>query len=214
MKTTRILSSLAALTTIAALVGPETARSQDTMLASAVAAEAKEISSMKSEDAATLLSLAGTVLPISVGILLQSAESSGGDGSPFGAVLLSYGLFFGPATGYWYAGNSTAGLKGAGIRLGILLATGATIAAICSGDNCSIFGPDTGATTAAGVVALVGLGTLTYSMIHDIAGVGDHVRAHNAMVSARQGQQPRLTIAPLVSPADGGTVGVFGRFRL
>jgi len=214
MKATRILGSLVALTTITALVGPETARSQDTMLASAVAAEAKEISGMKSAGTATLLSLAGTLVPITMGIVLQSAGSSGGDGSPLGGVLLSYGLFFGPATGYWYAGNSTDGLKGAGIRLGILLATGATIAAICSGDNCPMFGPDTGASGVAAAVGLVGFGALAYSMIHDIAGVDNHVRAHNAKVSARQGQQSRLTIAPLVSPADGGTVGVFGRIRL
>ena len=214
MKTTRILGSLVALTTITALVGPETARSQDAMLASAVAAEAKEISGMKSADAAMLLSLAGTLVPITMGIVLQSAGSSGGDGSPLGGVLFSYGLFFGPATGYWYAGNSTAGLKGAGIRLGILLATGATIVAICSGDNCPMFGPDTGASGVAAAVGLVGFGALAYSMIHDIAGVDNHVRAHNAKISARQGQQSRLTIAPLVSPADGGTVGVFGRIRL
>ncbi len=212
MNTRPILTSLAFLTTFA-LVGPAVARSQDTALASRSAAEADRIPGMKSEGTATLLSFAGTVVPTTLGILLASASENGGDGSGLAAVLVSYGIFFGPATGYWYAGASSPGWKGTGIRLGISLATVAAIGAICSGDNCNIFGDDDGATTAAGIVGLVGLGAIAYSMIHDIAAVGGPVRQHNRELAARH-ETSHLTIAPIVSPADGGTVGVLGRLQL
>jgi hypothetical protein len=214
VKTRQIPVSLAVVAALGAFLSPALARAQDSMLASGVAAESREIAGMKSEDTATLLSLAGTAVPITLGILLANSDDDGG-ASSLGLALVSYGVYFGPATGYWYAGASGAGLKGTAVRLGISVATVGITAAICSGDACNIFGEDDGATTAAGIVSLVAIGAFTYSMIRDIAGADNQVRRHNAELAASQEQQaPRLTIAPVLSPADGGTVGVFGRLRM
>lgn len=168
---------------------------------------------MKSESTATLLSLAGTAVPLTLGIIM--ANSAGGDagGPTLGGVLIFYGFYLGPATGYWYAGAPGQGLKGTAVRLGISLATVGLTAAICSGDGCNMFGEDDGSTTAAAIVGLAAFGALTYSLIHDIAGADNQVRLHNAELAASQAS-PRLTIAPVLSPADGGTVGVFGRLRM
>jgi hypothetical protein len=213
MKNRPVLTSLFLLATFVALDRPEVAHSQDTAVASRPSLEAERIPGKKSEGTATLLSFAGTVVPTTLGILLASTSENAMSDSGLAAVLFSYGVYFGPATGYWYAGASSPGWKGTGIRLGISLATVAAIGAICSGDNCNIFGDDDGATTAAGIVGLVGLGAIAYSMIHDIAAVGGPVRQHNAELAARH-ETSRLTIAPIVSPADGGTVGVLGRLQL
>jgi len=180
------------------------------MLASAVAAEAKEIAGMKSESTATLLSFAGTAIPITLGMVL--ANSGDGGGSTAGLLLFSYGMYFGPATGYWYAGASGAAWEGVGTRVGITLAGTLAMAAVCSGGGCDIFGDDS-AMAAAGVVGLLTLAATAYSMIRDIAGADGQVRRYNAEVAASQ-ESPRLTIAPVLSPADGGTVGVFGRLRM
>ena len=213
MKNRPVLTSLFLLATFVALDRPEVAHSQDTAVASRPSLEAEQIPGMKSEGTATLLSIVGTVVPTGLGILLASASEDGGDGSGLAAVLVSYGIYFGPATGYWYAGASSPGWKGTGIRLGISLATVAAVAAICSGDNCDIFGDGNGATTAAGIAGLVGLGTIVYSVIHDFASVDGHVRQHNADLSARHAGS-RLSITPVVSHVNGGTVGVFGRLQL
>ncbi len=86
------------------------------------------------------------------------------------------------------------------------------MAAVCSGGGCNIFGDDS-AMAAASVVGLATLAATAYSMIRDIAGADNQVRLHNAELAASQAS-PRLTIAPVLSPADGGTVGVFGRLRM
>ncbi|MGB5301661.1 MAG: hypothetical protein WBO43_10670 [Gemmatimonadota bacterium] len=210
MNTRQIFGSLAVVSALNAILIPGTARPQDAMLASAVADEAKEIAGMKSEGTATLLSFAGTAIPTTLGLVL--ANSGDGGGSAAGLLLFSYGMYFGPATGYWYAGASGAGWEGVGTRVGITLAGTLAMAAVCSGGRCDIFGDDS-AMAAAGVVGLLTLAATAYSMIHDIAGADNHVRRHNAEIVARQ-QAPRLTIAPVLSPADGGTVGVFGRLRM
>jgi hypothetical protein len=84
--------------------------------------------------------------------------------------------------------------------------------AICSGGGCDLFGNDD-AMAAAGVVGLVTLAATAYSMIRDIAGADNQARSYNAELAASQ-ESPRLTISPVLSPADGGTVGVFGRLRM
>lgn len=211
MKNRRTLRSLAVLSLLAALICPETAQSQEAMLAFAADDEAKEIPAPKSEGTATLLSLAGTVVPMTLGLVLANA-GEGGAGSGLGLALFSYGLYLGPATGYWYAGASGAAWKGVGVRVGISVITVAATAAICSGGGCGIFDDQDGAAAVAGIVGLAALGATAYSLIRDIAGVDGHVRRHNAEVAARQ-KASRLTIAPVVSPADGGTVGVLGRIR-
>lgn len=210
MKTRQILSWLTAIVAFTAFVSPATVCPQDAMLASAVAAEAKEIAGMKSESTATLLSFAGTAIPITLGMVL--ANSGDGGGSTAGLLLFSYGMYFGPATGYWYAGASGAAWEGVGTRVGITLAGTLAMAAVCSGGGCDIFGDDS-AMAAAGVVGLLTLAATAYSMIRDIAGADGQVRRYNAEVAASQ-ESPRLTIAPVLSPADGGTVGVFGRLRM
>jgi len=212
MKTRPILRSFAVLSLLTALICPETARSQEAMLASVAVDDAKEVPAFKSEGTATLLSLAGTIVPMTLGMVLANA-GEGGAGSGLGLALFSYGFYLGPATGYWYAGASGAAWKGVGIRVGISLVGGLAAAAICSGGGCGFFDDEGDAAVAAGIVGFAVLGATTYSLIRDIAGVDGHVRRHNAEVAARQ-KASRLTIAPLVSPADGGTVGVLGRIRL
>ena len=215
MKATRILSSLVVLAAFAALVRPENARAQETKLASAVATGAKENSGMRSEGTATLLSVAGTALPITLGLILAN-DGDGEGSSGLGLALFSYGMYVGPATGYWYAGASGAAWKGIGVRLGVSLAGAGLMTLACAaGCELGIFdsNPDDGGLVIASLVALATVGVVAYSMIHDMAGVDNQVRRHNAAVAARR-EASRLTIAPLVSPADGGTVGVFGRLRL
>lgn len=213
VKTRQILSSLAVVAAFNFFLSPAPACSQDAMLASAVAAEAKEIAGMKSESKATLLSLAGTAVPITLGIMLTNSADGDAGAPTLGAALIFYGFYLGPATGYWYAGAPGRGLQGTGVRLGISLAAAGLTAAICSGNACNMFGDDDGATTAAGIVGLVAFGALAYSLVHDIAGADNQVRRHNAEVAVSR-ESPRLTIAPVLSPADGGTVGVFGKIRL
>lgn len=209
VKIRQIFGSLAVLATFNAFLSPAAAFPQDAMLASAVADEAREIAGMKSESTATLLSFAGTAIPITVGMLLSNSD--GGD-STAGILLFTYGMYFGPATGYWYAGASGAAWKGVGTRVGITLAGSLAMTAICSGGGCDMFGNDD-AMAAAGVVGLVTLAATAYSMIRDIAGADNQVRLHNAKLAASH-EAPRLSIAPVLSPADGGTVGVFGRLRM
>jgi hypothetical protein len=209
VKIRQIPGSLAVVAALGAFLSPALARAQDSVLASGVAAESREIAGMKSEDTATLLSLAGTAVPITLGILLANSDDDGG-ASSLGLALVSYGVYFGPATGYWYAGASGEGWKGTAVRLGISLATVGITAAICSADNC---GFDDDSFTVAGIVSLVAVGAITFSMIRDIASADNQVRRHNAELAASQ-DSPRLTIAPVLSPADGGTVGVFGRLRM
>ena len=210
MKILQIFGSLAVVATLNAFLSPAAACSQDAMLASAVADEAREIAGLKSESTATLLSFAGTAVPITLGLVLANSGDSGG--ALPGLLLFSYGMYFGPATGYWYAGASGAAWEGVGTRVGITLVGTLAMAAVCSGGGCEIFGDDS-AMALAGVVGLVTLAATAYSMIRDISGVDGQVRRHNDAVTAGQ-ESPRLTIAPVLSPADGGTVGVFGRLRL
>lgn len=210
MKILQIFGSLAVVATFNAFLSPAAACSQDAMLASAVADEAREIAGLKSESTATLLSFAGTAVPITLGLVLANSGDSGG--ALPGLLLFSYGMYFGPATGYWYAGASGAAWEGVGTRVGITLVGTLAMAAVCSGGGCEIFGDDS-AMALAGVVGLVTLAATAYSMIRDISGVDGQVRRHNDAVTAGQ-ESPRLTIAPVLSPADGGTVGVFGRLRL
>lgn len=211
----RILLALAALATYAALLAPETLSSQETRLASASPAVETEIPALKSEGTATLLSLAGTALPITLGLILASAGDGEGS-SGLGLALFSYGMYFGPATGYWYAGASGAAWKGIGVRLGVSLAGAGLVTLACAaGCELGIFdsNPDDGGLVIASLAAVATVGVVAYSMIRDISGVDGQVRRHNDEITAGQ-ESPRLTIAPAVSPANGGTIGVFGRLRL
>ncbi len=75
MKTTPMLGSLAVFAMCTALLPPPLAHSQEAMLASKSNA-VEATSGMKSENTATLLSLAGTVVPMALGLALANT----GDG--------------------------------------------------------------------------------------------------------------------------------------
>ena len=207
MKNRPVLTSLALLATFVALDRPEVAHSQDTAVATRPALEAEPIPGMKSEGTATPLSIVGTVVPTGLGILLASASEDSGDGSGLAALVVTYGIYFGPATGYWYAGAPGRGFAGVGVRLGTSLVGGALMAAADNDD--SGWGLSDGATA----VAIATLTGLAISMIYDISSVNNEVRNRNVEMAARH-ETSRLTIAPIVSPADGGTVGVLGRLQL
>jgi hypothetical protein len=168
------------------------------------------VEGLKSESAATWLAFGGTVVPIALGALMGSFSDAG---SEVGGLLIATGIYFGPVAGYAYAGNAGDGFRGTGIRAGIGLATVGLMYAICSGGGCDIFSQNDDAMTAAAIVGLAGVGLMMYSLIHDIAGVDDPVRRHNAEMRSRQ-EASRLTLAPILSPANQGTVGVAGRLRL
>ena len=163
---------------------------------------------LKSEGTATLLSLAGTILPIGLGVAMAASENQGSDDQGgAGGLLIITGLYFGPAAGYWYGGASGRGWQGVGIRFVMTFVAGLAIASICSGDNCDIFGDD----SAFGAAAIVGLGAsvaILGSAIYDIAVVRKHVRNYNQRLLGA-----RLSLAPIASPASGGTFGVVGQVR-
>ncbi|MBT8461308.1 MAG: hypothetical protein KJO44_02210, partial [Gemmatimonadetes bacterium] len=191
------------------LLPPPLAHSQEALLASK-SIEVEAVSGMKSESTASLLSLAGTVVPMALGMALMNS-GDGGAGSGLGLALFSYGMYFGPATGYWYAGSAGAAWKGIGMRLGISLVATAATAAVCSGGGCEMFRDDS-AMPGVAVVGLLALGATAYSLIHDIAGADGEVRRHNAEVAARH-RESRLSFVPVVTPRDGGTLGVVATMR-
>jgi hypothetical protein len=176
--------------------------------------EVEATSGMKSENTATLLSLAGTVVPMALGLALANT-SDGETSSGLGLALFSYGMFFGPATGYWYAGASGAAWKSIGVRLGVsLVGTSLATLACAAGCELGIFdsNPDDGGLVIAGLVAVATVGVIAYSLIHDIAGVDGEVRRHNTEVAARR-RESRLSFVPVVTPRDGGTLGVVATLR-
>lgn len=210
----RILLALAALATYAALFAPETLSSQETRLASAVPAVETEIPALKSEGTATLLSVAGTALPLTLGLILANAGDGEG-GSGLGLALFSYGMYFGPATGYWYAGASGAAWKGIGVRLGVSLVGASLMTLACAaGCELGIFdsNPDDGGLVIASLVAVATVGVVAYSLVRDIAGVDGRVRRRNAEVAARRSES-RLSVLPVVTPRDGGTLGIVATMR-
>lgn len=169
---------------------------------------------LKSESTALTLSLASTLAPLALGIALIAADGDdydSGSTGEIGAVLAGSALYFGPAVGYWYGGAAGRGWKGVGIRFAVGAATTLGALAICGGDRCSIWGDDDGATAGAGLLLLAGGGFILGSAIYDIAKVKSHVRKANEEKLQRSGVE--LSLAPTLSPAGGGTVGIVGRIR-
>jgi len=117
----------------------------------------------KSEGIAVGASLLGTVVPTVVGI-----QAGGG---PF----LFYGIFLGPSTGYFYAGNAGRGFGGAVLRFGIATAAALGAVAAC-GSNWIWSCDDPGLSN---TIALTGLGLMAVSAIYDIAGAGNAARHWN-----------------------------------
>ena len=168
---------------------------------------------LKSEQTAFWLSLGSTVVPTAAGLILGASAEDEGTGA--GPLLAGAGLLFGPAAGYAYGGATGRGLKGVGIRFGVGLVTTLGVLAICGGDdgeNCNFFDSGNEETVAAaGFLALAGMGAIVFSAIYDIAKVKSHVRRANQRKVAES--SPALSVAPVVSPSGGGTVGIVGRLR-
>lgn len=148
------------------------------------------------------VSLLATAAPIATGLLQNE------DGLRYG--LIGAGVFFGPAAGYWTEGASGRGWKGIGFRGIVLGATAASVYAICNIDRCDIFDDNDDATVVALVVTLVGGAVILGSTVIDIAEVPAHVRAGN---EARRAGGVTLSLAPVILPTDGGTLGFRGSLR-
>lgn len=151
--------------------------------AAGLAQDATPAFAPKSPGLAVGLSLLGTVVPTYLAV--QNRDGSGADW------LLTYGVFFGPSTGYFYSGRTGRAFGGAAIRLGFTALTAVGISTACGGNV--IWGcEDEGA---ANVVALLGLGLLGLSAVYDIVGAGSAVREWNA-----RHQPPRLSLRPQINP--------------
>jgi hypothetical protein len=157
-----------------------------------------------------MLSLASTLGPIG---LVWAASAAGADGTTASALALmaTAGVVVGPAVGYWTGGASSRGWKGVAIRLGVGVGGTLAIAGICSGDNCPIFGDDDGATAVAALVALAAAGVIVGSAVADVSHVRRHVRQRNERILFERERRARLSLAPVVSPVNGGTFAVVGR---
>lgn len=206
----RVRASIAAVAALAALAAPTDGAAQSP--AGATVPTVTSLPGMRSPGSATMLSLAGTLVPTALGIVLMDSDGGNG-GVGLGGLLFTYGIYFGPATGYWYAGAPGPAFKGVGIRFGISLATTAAMLGICSGGGCDMLWGDDSALGAALAVGAVGVAAIVYSAIHDIADADNRVRRRNAEVIARH-DATRLAIVPIVSPANGGTLGVIGKLGL
>lgn len=164
---------------------------------------------LKSEGKALWLSLGSTLLPMGAGALMLAASDDGTALGTAGALLMGSGLYFGPAVGYWYGDASGRGWKGVGIRFGTGLLTGLGVLAICGGDggdNCNMFdSSDDASVAAASILMLAGIGVMAFSAVYDIAKVKSHVRESN---DEKRRHAARLSVVPVVSPANGGTAGL------
>ncbi len=154
------------------------------------------------------LSLLGTLLPVTSGILLIAAGDED-TGSPVGALLFASGLYLGPALGYWTEGSAGRGWKGVGVRFGTGLTSALLATAICAGGGCDMFGNDD-AMGAASAVLLVGSVVTLISAGIDIASVKGTVDRRNETILVEREQKASLRLLPIASLADGGSFGVSG----
>ncbi len=141
----------------------------------------------KDPGVATLLSIAGTVVPTAALFAAGSAGSAGGD--VFVASVI--GMELGPSLGHWYAGDYlTAGL---GLRAGgtALVVAGLSQAFDCNGDSCRSSGT---------APAAFGAALFASGVVYDIATAGHAANAWNT---------GHLQLAPTtISSAGHATVGV------
>ena len=169
---------------------------------------------LKSEDTALWLSLGSTLLPMGAGALMLAASDEDGTLGTVGALLTGSGLYFGPAVGYWYGGAAGRGWKGVGIRFGTGLVASLGVLAICGGnggENCNFFDSKNDDTVAAAsLLMLAGLGVMAFSAVYDIAKVKSHVREAN---DEKRRHAAQIAVAPVVSPANGGTAGLVASIR-
>ena len=145
-------------------------------------------------------SLLSTAVPVGVGLAHND--------NLYKVSLISAGILFGPAAGYWTGGAASRGWKGVAFRGLVVGGTAAAVYTICSIDECNIFDDGQDATTTALVVTLLGGALIVGSSIIDIVEAPEHVRRAN---EARRGAT--LSLSPVVVPMDGGTIGLSGRVR-
>jgi len=132
-------------------------------------AQSDSLPHTKSPQTAFLLSLGATVIPYAIAGATYSDNQD--------PKLAAWAIFFGPAVGHFYAGNSNQAWKGIGIRAGVAVAATAVGFSSCTGNN---FDDDwdCGST----VFAIGGLVILA-SDIYDIATAGRSAREHNAKLA-------------------------------
>lgn len=156
-----------------------------------------EPAELKSPTTATLLALAGAVLPVAVMV----ATSETGDDDLFSGALLASTLT--PSLGHWYAGEFlTTGMALRGVG-GLLVIAGVAQALSCF-EGCS-----DGAGAAGGLI-LAGAGSYVGGTIYDVATAGAAARRYNRSHGAQ------MAVAPTMIPAGGGAMamgmGVSGSF--
>jgi len=139
-------------------------------IASPLSAQAQDAYRARSPGTALAMSAFGTLVPI--GLVLAGATGDEGGGLVLG------GLLLGPSLGYLYGGETGRGLRGIGVRAGVVAVTGLAAAGICSA-GCNFFEDDNGAFGAAAVILLAGIVTTSVLAIRDVVRVDDAVRARN-----------------------------------
>jgi hypothetical protein len=168
----QVITPLAAAALIAA--APAAAQAQD----------ARSSVTVKSPYLAAGLSLLGTVVPTALGVAVGDRNGS------IGGWLIAYGVFVGPSTGYFYAGQVGRGMGSAALRFGIVLGAAAGAMGACGG----IWGCDDPG--AASAIAVVGLAAYAASALYDIARAGAAAQAWNARHAER-----RIAVTPRIDPA-------------
>ena len=126
----------------------------------------------KSEVKAFRWSFFGTLVPISVGLIIHIPALS--------FTLVGSGMIIGPSLGYFYGGLGDRGMKGIVIRLGIETATvGAALIVFSSVEKEGPWDEELGKVVLG--VGVVGAGQVLVLAqgIHDIAKVKGQVREHN-----------------------------------
>lgn len=140
----------------------------------------------RSEATALRYSLFGTVTPVATGFAVRGGS---------GIQLIATGVLIGPSLGYFYGGCTVRGIKGIGIRVGLVALTAVAADAAArssSGGSSGSFLEGVGAVLG---VALVGSCVITIHAVYDIAKVKSKVRKHNEKLRARS-----LGIVPTYSP--------------
>jgi len=148
------------------------------------------------------VSLLSTAAPVAAGILVEGEEAQ--------IALISAGLVLGPVTGYLSGGATERGWKGLRFRGIVVGATAAAIGGICAIGDCQLFGTDEAAVDSVILVGLLGAATIAVSSVVDIVEVPEHVRRAN---EARRNEGVTLSLAPVVLPTHGGTIGISGHLR-
>ena len=156
----------------------------------AAGADDEEFSSKyKSTGTARMLTLAGTFIPIGIGIALRSSQSEAT--SDLGTFFIASGACFGPGVGHAYADRPVRFGTGALLRAGCLAVSAFSVVIKASDVKDSSRG--------SGIGFVVGPGGYLASSLYDFATVDASVDKYN-----RAHTSPLLGIGPSYSPDDGG----------